>query len=80
MEALCVVVAPWARLHQPLGHGVPALVARRPAHPVPSRRRTPAGDGAGLALPAAAVADPCVDALQDFLGRAFGAPAACSPE
>jgi len=30
----------------------------------------------GLAWPAAAVGDPCVDALQDFLGRAFGAPAA----
>ena len=30
----------------------------------------------GLAWPAAAAADPCVDALQDFLARAFGAPAA----
>jgi molybdate transport repressor ModE-like protein len=30
----------------------------------------------GLAWPAFAVGDPCVDALQDFLGRAFGAPAA----
>jgi molybdate transport repressor ModE-like protein len=30
----------------------------------------------GLAWPASAVGDPCVDALQDFLGRAFGAPAA----
>jgi DNA-binding transcriptional LysR family regulator len=34
----------------------------------------------GLAWPAAAVTDPCVDALQDFLGRAFGAPAAPTPE
>lgn len=30
----------------------------------------------GLAWPATAADDPCVDALQDFLGRAFGAPAA----
>lgn len=32
----------------------------------------------GLAWPAAALDDPCADALQDFLGRAFGAPAAAS--
>jgi DNA-binding transcriptional LysR family regulator len=34
----------------------------------------------GLAWRPSAVADPCVDALQDFLGRAFGAPVATALE